>query len=74
VRGVSSASFYAWRRRLVAPPPAPRPDPDDTPPGRGFEIDLPHRVRLRCEAVPDPEWLGRFVAALAGLAPRQDAV
>lgn len=85
--GVSSASFYAWRRRLTAPPPAAPPDPplfvpihldpaprsDDTPPGRGFEIDLPHRVRLRCSAAPDPDWLGRLVASLAGLAPREDA-
>jgi hypothetical protein len=84
--GVSSASFYAWRRRLAPRPTAARPDPplfvpihldpapcpDDTPPGRGFEIELPHRVRLRCDAAPDPQWLGRVVAALAGLAPRED--
>ena len=78
--GVSTASFYAWRRRLAAPPPAappesplfvpihldPSPRLDDAPPDRGFEIELPHRVRLRCDAAPDPEWLGRLVAALAG--------
>jgi hypothetical protein len=86
--GVSSASFYAWRRRLAAPPPAappesplfvpihldPSPRLDDAPPDRGFEIELPHRVRLRCTAPPDPRWLGRLVAALAGIAPREDAV
>ena len=78
---VSTASFYAWRRRLAAPPPAappdrplfvplhldPSPHPDGTVSGRGFEIELPHHVRLRCEAAPEPEWLGRLVAALAGL-------
>ena len=85
--GVSTASFYAWRRRLAAPPvTAPsepllfvpiRLDPtspaDDTSPDLGFEIELPHRIRLRCAAPPDPSWLGRLVAALAGCAPREDA-
>jgi hypothetical protein len=46
---------------------------DDTPPALGFEIELPHHVRLRCVAAPDPVWLGRLVAALAGCAPREDA-
>ena len=81
--GVSTASFYAWRRRLDAPPRAARPEPplfvplhvdpesrpDEPPPAHRFEIELPHRVRLRCPARPDPEWLGRIVAALA---PRED--
>ena len=85
--GVSAASFYAWRRRLAAPsvttpsePPLFLPirlDPTspagDTPPDLGFEIELPHRIRLRCAAAPDPLWLGRLVAALAGSAPREDA-
>jgi hypothetical protein len=84
---VSTASFYTWRRRLVAPPVADPSDPplfiplrldpsirrDDTPPALGFEIELPHRIRLRCAAAPDPLWLGRLVVALAGLAPREDA-
>jgi len=85
--GVSSASFYAWRRRLAGPRPTVRPDaplfvplhldpaphPHDMAAGRGFEIELPHHVRLRCAAAPEPEWLGRLVAALAGLRPQEVA-
>lgn len=85
--GVSTASFYAWRRRLTAPPVTAPSDPSlfvpirldpaepaaDTPPDPGFEFELPHRVRLRCAAAPDPVWLGRLVAVLAGSAPREDA-
>ena len=85
--GVSTASFYAWRRRLIATPPDdpleqplfvpihldPPSPPDDASPDLGFEIELPHRVRLRCAAAPDPGWLGRLVAALAGCTPREDA-
>jgi len=85
--GVSTASFYAWRRRLAAPPAAASANPplfvpirldptspaDDTSPDLGFEIELPHRIRLRCAAAPDPAWLGRLVAALAGPAPREGA-
>jgi hypothetical protein len=83
--GVSTASFYAWRRRLATPSPATRvdpplfvplrldPRPEETAPSRGFEIELPHHVRLRCEDAPEPEWLGRLVAALAGLQPREVA-
>jgi hypothetical protein len=46
--------------------------PADLVPGHGVAIELPHQVRLRFDAPPDPEWLGRVVAALAGL-PRQEA-
>jgi hypothetical protein len=84
---VSTASFYAWRRRLATPSVTapsdsplflpirldPTSPPDDTLPPLGFEIELPHRIRLRCAAAPDPVWLGRLVAALAGPAPREDA-
>ena len=41
-------------------------------PALGVEIELPHQVRLRFDAPPEPEWLGRLVAALAGL-PSQEA-
>jgi hypothetical protein len=30
-------------------------------------MELPHEVRLRFDAPPEPEWLGQVVAALAGL-------
>ena len=39
--GVSSASFYAWRRRLAAPPPAVRPD-------------TPLFIPLQFDAAPSP--------------------
>jgi hypothetical protein len=82
---VSTASFYAWRRRLAAPPTDGSPDPplflplrldppprpEETTPAHGFEIELPHHVRLRCTAAPEPQWLGRLVAALADLAPKE---
>jgi len=83
--GVSPPSFYAWRRRLAAPLPVvrpapplfvplhldPAPRPEETTPSHGFEIELPHHVRLRCNSAPEPEWIGRLVAALAGLAPKE---
>src|SRR5262249_62115567 len=81
--GVSTASFYAWRRRLAAPPvtaPSAPPlfvpirldpsiRPDDTPPALGFEIELPHRIRLRGAPAPRPVRLGRRVRALAAAPP-----
>lgn len=84
---VSSASFYAWRRRLATPPLAERPDLplfvplefdpaprlEETSPSHGFEIELPHHVRLRCIAAPEPEWLGRLVVALSSLAPQEES-
>jgi hypothetical protein len=84
--GVSSASFHSWKRRLTAPSLPARPQPPlfvplhldssqgqaDPIPGRSVEIELPHRVRLRFDALPDPQWLGRVVAVLAGL-PSQEA-
>jgi hypothetical protein len=84
--GVSAASFYAWRRRLAALPLAapaesplfvplhldPSPRQDDSEPAHRFEIELPHHVRLRCTAAPEPEWLGRLVTALAGVAPKEE--
>jgi hypothetical protein len=83
--GVSTASFYGWRRRLAVPsvavpsePPLfvpirldPSTTPRDTPTDLGFEIELPHGIRLRCVAAPDPIWLGRLVGALATSTPRE---
>jgi hypothetical protein len=84
--GVSCSSFHAWKRRLAARslpahpvPPLfvplhldPHPRAGNPAPTRGVEIELPHQVRLRFDAPPEPEWLGRVVAALARL-PRQEA-
>jgi hypothetical protein len=84
--GVSSASFRAWKRRLTTQSLPVRPEPPlfvplhlDSPPGLAsavlgcaVEIELPHHVRLRFDAPPEPDWLGRVVAALAGL-PRPEA-
>jgi hypothetical protein len=84
--GVSSASFQSWKRRLAVRSLPARPEPplfvpvhlDPLPPEgghapfHGIEIELPHHVRLRFDSPPEPEWLGRVVAALASL-PRQEA-
>ena len=84
--GVSSTSFHAWKRRFAArslprhqQPPLfvpldldPQPPQNAPTPGQGVELQLPHQVRLRFDSPPDPQWLGRVVAALAGL-PRPEA-
>lgn len=85
--GVSCSSFQSWKRRLAARSlPAhlrltplfvplqldPHPLEGGQAPFQGVELELPHRVRLRFDSPPEPEWLGRVVAALAGL-PRQEA-
>lgn len=82
--GVSPAGFYSWKRRLAAAPkpaacrsplfvsvrvPGPSPDPGPSP-TRGVVLELPHRVRLSFDGPPEPEWLARVVAALAGLPDR----
>ena len=83
--GVTCSSFHAWKRRLQArsvPAPAQpslfvplRLDPPrrtgDSLPGSGVEIELPHHVRLHFDAPPEPEWLGRVVAVLAGLSHQE---
>jgi hypothetical protein len=83
--GVSSASFRAWKRRLTTRslPARPQPPlfvplrrdsssrPADPLPGGGVEIELPHQVRLRFDAPPEPDWLVRVVAALAGLSSQE---
>ena len=85
--GLSPRLFYAWRGRLKArshstpldPPlfvplcPDSRPQQAGPVCGLGIEMELPHEVRLRFDALPEPEWLGRVVAALAGL-PSQEAM
>jgi hypothetical protein len=79
--GVSSTSFQAWKRRLTARslPACPQLplfvplhlDPDPTQAGQahfhGVELELPHQVRLRFDSLPEPEWLGLLVAAIARL-------
>ena len=84
--GLSARLFYAWRERLKARSHSVPPEPPlfvplhpDSHPrqaglvlGRGVEMELPQEVRLRFDAPPEPEWLGRVVAVLAGL-PHQEA-
>ncbi|QEH38613.1 hypothetical protein OJF2_72170 [Aquisphaera giovannonii] len=76
--GLAPASFYYWRRRLAAGATPPAEAPPLFVPlrvdgaaaaqrRRGVEIELPGGVRLRLEAPPEPEWIGRLVAAVAGL-------
>ena len=86
LEGVSSTSFQSWKRRLAArslprrpKPPlfvpldlAPQPPQHAPTPGQSVELELPHQVRLRFDSPPEPEWLGRVVAALASL-PRPEA-
>ena len=81
--GVTVALFYYWKRRLAAAPPPRQPAlfvpvrvPDGTHESRtplvcGVEVELPQQVRLRLESPPEPEWLGRLVAVLAGLPDRE---
>jgi hypothetical protein len=84
--GVSRASYQYWKRRLSARPDPPLRRPPlfvplhlEHPPSQaeqarphGVEIELPHQIRLRFDSPPEPEWLGRVVAALGGL-PHQEA-
>ncbi|WP_165236206.1 IS66 family insertion sequence element accessory protein TnpA [Aquisphaera insulae] len=77
--GIATASFYYWRRRLAgeARPQAPplfvplRLDDlhahNGAPAPRPVEIDLPAGIRLRLDTTPEPEWIGRLIAAVAGL-------
>jgi hypothetical protein len=84
--GFSCTSFQTWKRRFATRSLPPRHDPPlfvplhlephppeaGQAPSHGVEIELPHQVRLRFDSPPEPEWLGRVVAALAGL-PRPEA-
>jgi hypothetical protein len=79
--GVSARLFYAWRDRLKKRSPSACAESPVFVPlhrdsatqqadpvlGRGVEMELPHEVRLRFGTPPEPEWLGRVVAVLAGL-------
>ena len=82
--GIAPASFYYWRRRLAGEAPTSsqasplfvplrlddrRGDGQAATP-RGVEIELPGRVRLRLDATPEPEWIGRLVAVVAELQDR----
>jgi len=83
--GVYPTGFCSWKRRLAAAPePAARrsslfvpvripnqPRDLDPSPTRGVVLELPHRVRLRLDGPPEPEWLGRLVAAMAALPDRE---
>lgn len=84
--GISARLFYAWRDRLekrsasstvdrslfVALQPDLARSQADPVLDRNVEMELPHEVRLRFDAPPDPEWLGEVVAALARI-PRKEA-
>jgi len=81
--GVTVAQFYYWKRRLAASPSSHHRDlfvpvrvadrslESRYIEARSVEVELPHQVRVRLESPPEPEWLGRVVAALAGLADRE---
>jgi transposase len=74
--GISTASFYAWRRRFEAGPApatadAPRLVPVRlvTPPaGAPVELLLPSGVVLRLPPDTDLDWLRQFLPVL-GVAP-----
>ena len=73
-RGVSQASFYTWRKRLVARGKAPTASDPSPPsfaavrvvPGIPVEVVLPTGVVVRVLAGSDPGAVSRLVAALGG--------
>jgi transposase len=73
-RGVSQASFYAWRKRLTArskepiasTPPAPTFAAVRVLPGLPVEVLLPTGAVVRVPAGADPAVVARLVAALGG--------
>ena len=72
--GVSTASFFAWRKRLrdePAAPPAPGPAfvPIRVVPDVSAEIALPAGLTVRVPVHADPAAVARLVAALAGVSP-----
>jgi transposase len=74
--GISTASFYAWRRRLQAePPPAAAAGPRLVPirlvpplPSAPVELLLPSGCVLRLSPDTDPTWL-RQLLPLLGVVP-----
>ena len=69
------AAARRWTKPRTRNPPLFVPlrledQPEPTAPSiaPGVELELPHQVRLRFDSPPEPEWLGRVVAAIAGLA------
>jgi hypothetical protein len=82
---VPCSAFYYWKRRLAGGScPSSQQSPLFVPlrvdghlagghpaGASGVEIELPHQVRLRFNSPPEPEWLGRIVAALASLTDRE---
>ena len=72
--GVSPAAFYAWKRRLRHPPPAPEPAPTDfipvrlVPPSPALELLLPSGLALRIGPDCEPALL-RQVLPLLGVDP-----
>jgi hypothetical protein len=84
--GISVRSFYAWNDRLKKrPAPAGLQTPlfvavqhdssrHQAGPvlGAGVEMELPHEVRLRFDAPPDPDWLRHVVDAMARI-PQKEA-
>jgi hypothetical protein len=55
VEGVSSASFYLWKRRLAAEPTTPTPSfvpltITDTPPSPPVEVAFPNGIVIRLPA------------------------
>jgi hypothetical protein len=73
-RGVSQASFYAWRKRLnsrgkapiASAPPPPSFAAVRVVPGLPVEVVLPTGVVIRVPAGSDPAAVARLVAALGG--------
>jgi len=73
-RGVGQASFYAWRKRLMArseepiasAPPPPTFAAVRVVPGLPVEVVLPTGVVVRVPAGSDPAAVARLVAALGG--------
>jgi hypothetical protein len=71
---VSQASFFAWRKRLIARGKAPTASAPPPPsfaavrvvPGIPVEVVLPTGVVVRVPAGADPTAVARLVAALGG--------